>query len=170
MTTSTHLRQVASRTGLDSIAEALREGANTIEQHEATIARRDAVIKLLEGDAAAAHEARRAAQAQLEDFKAALTKAEHTIERLQAGEWISVDERIPRIDLDTSYLGINSNGYICTFNALTGAKCPNTGRVTWYCEMETAEESTRQMSGLTHWMPLPAAPLPAIDAARKDTK
>lgn len=75
MTTSTHLRQVASRTGLDSIAEALREGANTIEQHEATIARRDAVIKLLEGDVASAHEARRAAQAENADLKERLARS-----------------------------------------------------------------------------------------------
>lgn len=85
MTTSTHLRQVASRTGLDSIAEAIREGANTIEQHEATIARRDAVIKLLEGEVAQAHEARKQAQAQLEQYKAALTKAEHEVEQLRPG-------------------------------------------------------------------------------------
>ena len=56
MTTSTHLRQVAARTALDGIAEALREGASTIETLVATIARRDAVIKLLEGDLADAHE------------------------------------------------------------------------------------------------------------------
>lgn len=85
MTTSTHLRQVAARTGLDSIAEALREGASTIETLAATISRRDAVIKLLEGEVAQAHEARRAAQAQLDDFKAALTKAEHEVEQLRPG-------------------------------------------------------------------------------------
>lgn len=56
MTTSTHLRQVAARTALDGIAEALTEGASTIEILEATIARRDAVIKLLEGEVADAHE------------------------------------------------------------------------------------------------------------------
>lgn len=56
MTTSTHLRQVAARTAIDGIAEALTEGAATIEQHEATIARRDAVIKLLEGEVTDAHD------------------------------------------------------------------------------------------------------------------
>lgn len=78
MTTPEKLRQIAGRTGLDGIAEALKEGAEAIE-------RRNAVIKLLEGDVTAAHEARRAAQAQLEDFKAALTKAEHEVEQLRPG-------------------------------------------------------------------------------------
>lgn len=107
MTTSTHLRQVAARTGLDSIAEALREGANTIEQHEATIARQDAGIKLLEGEVAQAHEARKQAQAQSEDYKGALTRAEHKIERLQAVEkaagnvlgWIEASHRPPVRDV-----------------------------------------------------------------------
>ena len=81
MTTSTHLRQVASRTGLDSIAEALPEGANTIEQHEGTIARRDAVIKLLEGEVAQAHEARKQAQAQAADLKGAVLRAETNAEQ-----------------------------------------------------------------------------------------
>lgn len=81
MTTSTHLRQVAARTGLDSIAEALREGASTIETLEATIARRDAVIKLLEGDVAQGHEARKQAQAQAGELKDAVLRAETKAEQ-----------------------------------------------------------------------------------------
>ena len=68
MSTAQHLRQVADRTGLDGIAEALKEGAAAIE-------RRDAVIKLMEGDVAAAHEARRAAQAENADLKERLARA-----------------------------------------------------------------------------------------------
>lgn len=49
MSTPEHLRQVAARTGLDGIAESLKEAADVIE-------RRNAVIKLLEGDLSDAHE------------------------------------------------------------------------------------------------------------------
>lgn len=62
MTTPEKLRQLAARTGLDGIAEALKEGAEAIE-------RRDAVIKLLEGEVAKAHEARKQAQAENADLK-----------------------------------------------------------------------------------------------------
>lgn len=54
--TPQHLRQVAARTALDGFAEALKEGASTIETLAATIARRDAVIKLLEGEVTDAHD------------------------------------------------------------------------------------------------------------------
>lgn len=69
MTTPAKLLQLAARTGLDSIAEALTEAASTIETLAATISRRDAVIKLLEGEVAQAHESRRAAQAENADLK-----------------------------------------------------------------------------------------------------
>ena len=68
MTTPEKLRQHAARTGLDGIAEALKEGAEAIE-------RRDAVIKLLEGDVASAHEVRRAAQAENADLKERLARS-----------------------------------------------------------------------------------------------
>ena len=68
MTTPQHLRTVAARTGLDGIAEALTDAAATIE-------RRNAVIKLLEGDVAAAHEARRSAQDENAQLKERLARA-----------------------------------------------------------------------------------------------
>jgi len=96
-----------------------------------------------------------------EDDDGAVALYERPQEAAQAtAGWVSVADKRPYIDLDVHYLGINSNGFMCTFNALTGIKCPSTGDVFWYCEMETAEESTRQMSGLTHWMPLPQPPRP----------
>ena len=68
MTTPEKLRQLAARTGLDGIAEALNEGAEAIE-------RRDAVIKLLEGEVAKAHEARKQAQAENADLKERLARS-----------------------------------------------------------------------------------------------
>lgn len=49
MTTSKRLRACAKHTGLDAVAELLTEAADTID-------RREAVIKILEDDAAEAHQ------------------------------------------------------------------------------------------------------------------
>jgi hypothetical protein len=47
----------------------------------------------------------------------------------------------PPLDGHTTYIGINSAGYACCFNAMQGGTCV----------METAEGRYRQMSDLRDW-------------------
>lgn len=67
--TPRYLRQVASRTGLDGIAETLNDAASTIEARDSVIELRNHVIKILENDLVHAHKARRDAQAETEYLK-----------------------------------------------------------------------------------------------------
>jgi hypothetical protein len=56
--------------------------------------------------------------------------------------WRTVEcDGLPACDGHTTYIGINSAGYACCFNAMDGG----------LCVMETAEGRYRQMSDLRDW-------------------
>ena len=78
------------------------------------------------------------------ELRAKLEQAEKDARR-----WIPVSERLPACDDERVYIGINSAGYVCCFNALDSRG---------QCVMESPESSVTQMSELTHWMPLPEPP------------
>jgi hypothetical protein len=62
--------------------------------------------------------------------------------RFPVADWKTVaDEGFPPCDGNTSFIGINSAGYACCFNAVQGGTCV----------METAEGAYRQMSDLRDW-------------------
>jgi hypothetical protein len=71
-----------------------------------------------------------------------LTGAIRQLEAELRAAWRTVQrDGFPSCDGHTTYIGINSAGYACCFNAMRGS----------LCVMETAEGAYRQMSDLRDW-------------------